>query len=156
MLLPLNALRPRSHIADPGEALASGHSMTGSIPSVAVAVVDDDDSVLKAIGRLLSAAGFDARAFHSGREFLDALAADGIGCVLLDIRMPNLDGFAVARLLAEQALRIPIIFMSAHDSDSNRRRAVELGATAFLQKPSSEKTILAAVRQALDLANPST
>jgi FixJ family two-component response regulator len=117
-----------------------------SSAAAAVAIVDDDDSVLRALRRLLSAAGFEARAFHSGREFLDALADDGFGCVLLDIRMPELDGFAVARKIAG---RIPFVFLTAHCSDANRREAERQGAAGFLRKPATEKIILAAIRMAL-------
>jgi FixJ family two-component response regulator len=111
-----------------------------------IAIVDDDDSVLKALRRLLTASGFDTCAFHSGLEFLDSLAEHPVACVLLDIRMPGLDGFAVAHRLAE---RIPTVFMSAHDSESNRRQAEQQGATAFLCKPATEKKILAAIRRAI-------
>jgi FixJ family two-component response regulator len=127
--------------------------MTSALPPVAV--VDDDKSVLKALSRLLSAAGFDVRAFHSGREFLNSLAEHPVGCVLLDIRMPGLDGYAVARRLAERIDRIPVIFLSAHDSASNRRQAEKQGATAFLRKPASERKILAAIREALNPAGTS-
>jgi FixJ family two-component response regulator len=120
-----------------------------------VAIVDDDGSVLKALHRLLTAAGFEALSYSSGREFLESLDEHPVCCVLLDIRMPGLDGYAVARRLAERIDRIPIIFLSAHDSASNRRQAEKQGATAFLRKPASERKILAAIREALNPAGTS-
>jgi FixJ family two-component response regulator len=117
-----------------------------------VAIVDDDDAVLKALRRLLTAAGFEACAFHSGREFLASLAEHPVRCVLLDIQMPELDGFAVAQRLSELIDRIPVIFLSAHDSDLNRRRAEKLGGSEFLRKPASGSEILAAIRRAIDPA----
>jgi two-component system response regulator FixJ len=120
-----------------------------------VAIVDDDGSVLKALHRFLTAAGFEALAYSSGREFLESLDEHPVCCVLLDIRMPGLDGFAVARRLAERIDRIPVIFQSSYDSDSNLRQAEKQGVTAFLRKPASEEKILGAVRQAMDSANPS-
>jgi FixJ family two-component response regulator len=120
-----------------------------------VAIVDDDGSVLKALHRLLTAAGFEALAYSSGREFLESLDEHPVCCVLLDIRMPGLDGFAVARRLAERTDRIPVIFQTAHDTDANRRLAEQQGGTAFLRKPASGTMILAAVRHAIDSANPS-
>jgi len=122
--------------------------MTDVLPSIAID--DDDDSVLRALRRLVAAAGFDARAFHSGREFLDAVTDNGIGCVLLDIRMPELDGFAVAR---EFAGRTPFVFLSAHDTEDNRRDAERHGASGFLRKPATEKKILAAIETAFDPGN---
>ncbi len=121
--------------------------MPDALPSIAI--VDDDESVLKALSRLLGAAGLDVHAFGSGREFLDSLATAPVECVLLDIRMPDLDGFAVARHLAAASERLPFIFMTAHDSETNRRLAEELGAVAFLRKPASEEKILAVIRRAL-------
>ena len=123
--------------------------MTNLVPCIAI--VDDDDAVLKALRRLLTAAGFEACPFHSGLEFLESLAEHPVGCVILDIRMPGLDGFAVARRLSD---RIPMIFMSAHDDDANRCQAQQHGALAFLRKPASEASILTAVRQAVGPAQP--
>ena len=127
--------------------------MDKSRPSVAI--VDDDDAVLKALRRLLTAAGFEALAYSSGREFLESLDEHPVSCVLLDIRMPGLDGFAVARRLAERTDRIPVIFQTAHDTDANRRLAEQQGETALLRKPAPGEMILGAVRQAIDSANPS-
>lgn len=122
--------------------------MRGSL--LPIAVVDDDDSVIKAMRRLLAAAGYHSLGFHSGREFLDGSADTPLGCVILDVCMPDLDGFAVAKRLAARAHRIPVIFMTAHDTDANRQRAGERGAVAFLTKPASENRILAAIRRALE------
>lgn len=125
--------------------------MTSPLPSVAI--VDDDRAVLKALRRLLTASGFETLCFHSGQGFLDAVVDNGIGCVLLDIQMPGLDGFAVAKRLIGRSASMPIIFMSAHGDSENRRRAKEFGAVALLKKPASEKKILAAIRDALGSAS---
>ena len=114
-----------------------------------IAVVDDDESVRKALCRLLTALDFEANAFASGEAFLASFGDLRPDCVLLDIRMSGVDGFAVAERLAGQSEPVPFIFVTAHSGQENRYRAAELGAVALLKKPASEREILDAVHQAL-------
>lgn len=115
-----------------------------------VAVVDDDDSVLKAIRRLLVAAGFDTVAFHRGQDFLDFVSHDPVGCVVLDIRMPEMDGLEVADRLKSLGWLIPVVFLSAYFGDDFGESDHGQSAVALVKKPPSEGSLVEAVNTALD------
>jgi FixJ family two-component response regulator len=114
-----------------------------------VTIVDDDESIRRALRRLIRSAGFEADAFGSAEEFL--LQGDReTACLILDVRLPGMSGLDLQRELAALNPRIPIIFMSAYGSDDMKERAIEKGAIAFLRKPISEDLLLDDVRLALD------
>ena len=85
-----------------------------------IAVVDDDESVRKALCRLLTALDFDANTFASGEVFLASLVERMPDCVLLDIRMPGADGFTVAERLSRESEPVPFVFVTAHGGQENR------------------------------------
>ncbi|MFM0150442.1 response regulator transcription factor [Paraburkholderia sp. RL18-085-BIA-A] len=116
-----------------------------------VAVVDDDESVCRAIKRLLHSAGIGAETFSSGDEFLDTLAAIPSyrpACVILDIQMPGTNGLEVQRQLAPMG--VPIIMITAHDELSIRQAALGSGAAAYLRKPFNAAILIKAVEMAID------
>jgi len=115
-------------------------------------IVDDEPGMRKALSRLLRAEGFDARAFASPREFLEAYDAETSACLLLDVAMPEMDGMEFQQLLAQRGLQIPIIFLTAHGDIPMSVRAVKAGATDFLTKPVNDADLLRAVRAALKSA----
>jgi len=115
--------------------------------SVLIAVVDDEESVRKALGRLISAAGFDVQVFSSGADFL--CSTQPPQCVVLDVRMPNMDGFEVQRALMQADPPMPIIVITGDDSAECRTRALEQGAKAYLRKPVDDALLLAAIESAL-------
>ena len=114
-----------------------------------VHVVDDDEMARTGTARLLAAAGFEARTYASAIEFLDAVAADTPGCIILDVRMPEQSGLELQVALAERAVPLPIIFMTGHGAIPDSVRAIQRGAVDFLTKPVDGEVLLAAVSRAL-------
>lgn len=100
-----------------------------------VYLIDDDESVRRALQRLLRSAGFEVRAFSSAEAFLQSGNFDVGACIILDIRMPGLTGFDVQEKLASMGIRIPVITVSAFDDAETRERARKLGAMVFFRKP---------------------
>jgi FixJ family two-component response regulator len=111
-------------------------------------IVDDDDSVRRALGRLLSSERLNFEAFASGEAFLASLSANTQGCVVMDIQMPGLTGHEVQENLRNHGHNIPVIALSAQDDDESRRRAHELGAVAFFRKPVDDQALLDAIQWA--------
>jgi FixJ family two-component response regulator len=116
---------------------------------VLVTIVDDDESIRRALRRLLHSAGLEADTFGSAEEYLRQ-GDHETGCLILDVRLPGMSGLDLQRELTALNPRIPIIFMSAYGTDDVRERALEKGAIAFLRKPISENVLLDDVRLALD------
>lgn len=110
-----------------------------------VAVVDDDPSVRKALGRLLSAIGHRPVLFPSAAEFLGAAATSDATCVLIDINLGATFGLDLARELSAAGFKFPIIFMSSTDDDSIREQCLDFGCIAYLRKPFSEARLLDAI-----------
>lgn len=115
-----------------------------------VHLVDDQPAVLKALARLLGAAGYTVRAYAGARDFLDALADGADGCLVLDLSMPGMDGLALQQALAARAPRLPIIFLTGHGDIDSGVRAMKLGAADFLTKPVDEARLIAAIEAALE------
>ena len=117
-----------------------------------IAIVDDDESVCRAIKRLLRSLGLEAQTFTSGREFLDLIEATPSfqpDCVVLDVQMPGLNGLEVLERLAKSAGWLPVIFITAHDVVGVRERALAAGAVALLRKPFNDELLISTVRAAL-------
>jgi FixJ family two-component response regulator len=112
-------------------------------------IVDDDDSLRRALGRLIGSARFDFETFASGEAFLQCLPANAQGCVILDIRMPGLTGHDVQKKLRARGHNIPVIALSAQEDVEAQRRARELGAIVFLQKPVDNQRLFDAIQLAL-------
>jgi FixJ family two-component response regulator len=98
-------------------------------------VLDDDESVRRALRRLIVSAGFQAETFPSLQSFLDSVPLESQGILILDIRMPGSDGFEVQRKLILQGSPLKIIFITAHAEAGDREYAMKTGAIGFLQKP---------------------
>lgn len=112
-------------------------------PPRAVYVIDDDATVRRSTVFMLTSAGYAPRAFMSGLDFLDDVAGLEPGCVLLDIRMPELDGLAfLERLGPEIAMRFPVVVVTGHGDVPTGVRAMKLGARDFLEKPFAEAELL--------------
>ena len=114
-----------------------------------IAVVDDEESVRKAVVRLLQAAGHTARGFTSGREFLKSWHFDRPDCLVLDLQMPDLSGTEVQKALHEAGAQIPVVIITAHDSHNVREECMREGAVAYLRKPVDERPLFSALRLAL-------
>jgi FixJ family two-component response regulator len=113
-------------------------------------LVDDDPSVRKSLSRLISSAGFPVEAFSSAREFLNRNPSDDSGCLLLDIRMPGIDGIELQEELILTGNPMPIIFMSAHASVPISVKAMKGGAVDFLTKPFSADELVSVLKSAVD------
>jgi FixJ family two-component response regulator len=114
-----------------------------------VFVVDDDASIRKSLGRLLASAGHPVEAFASATEFLQREHYEGVGCLVLDIQMPGLNGIELQKALAEKDYCLPIIFITGHGDIPMSVRAMKSGAVDFLPKPFSADVLLKAIEQAL-------
>jgi FixJ family two-component response regulator len=100
-----------------------------------VAVIDDDLSVLKAMGRLLSTHGFDAELYDSPGKFLDAVITTQAICLIVDIQLGDSCGVEFVRQLANRGITFPVIFMTGSDNEEIAVRARETGCVAFFRKP---------------------
>ena len=115
-----------------------------------VYVVDDDPSVRKALERLLRSAGYNALTFAGAPEFLDFNCPDTPGCLILDIKMPELDGLELQDCLFEKGVFIPIIFITGYGTVSASVKAFKAGAMDFLQKPFKDSDFLDAVSRGIE------
>jgi FixJ family two-component response regulator len=114
-----------------------------------ISVVDDDWSVVEAMVSLIQSAGYKAKGFRSAEDFLQSRQLLNTACLILDVRMPSMGGFELQRRLAAGNYRIPIIFITAYDSDNVHIRAFEAGAAGLLYKPFCQESLFQAVRSAL-------
>lgn len=115
-----------------------------------VAVIDDEECVRRATQRLLRAAGLEARIFSSGEEFFASLSEGAVpGCVLLDLQMPKMDGYAVLAHIRRLRPELPVIIFTGHDSQAAREMTLQGGAAAFLRKPVDDGTLLVAIAEAV-------
>ena len=114
-----------------------------------VRIVDDDRAYLVATARLLRAAGYRVETFSSGAELLEKLPADATGCVLLDVRMPGIDGLELQKALARSAAPLPVVFVSGHGDVPIAARAFRHGAEDFLTKLATKEELFEAVERAL-------
>src|SRR5258706_13010727 len=119
-------------------------------PDAVVFVVDDDPSVRRSTERLLRAAGLKVQTFNSAREFLAGHRPEGPACLVLDVRMPGLSGMDLQHELAQSGVHIPIIFITAHRDIPMSVRAMKAGAVEFLTKPFRSRSLLEAVRAAIE------
>ena len=110
-----------------------------------VHVVDDDPAVRRSLERLLDAAGFHAVSYQSPAAFLNAASGLSAGCVLLDIRMPGVDGLEVQARLNRLRVNLPVIVMTGHGDVPSAVRAMKAGAVDFLEKPFDDETLLNAI-----------
>jgi FixJ family two-component response regulator len=113
-----------------------------------VFVIDDEPIVARALERLLRSNGFPAEVFTSPAAFLERPLYEGLGCVLLDLRMPGLDGLDVQQILAQRGTPHPIVFLSGEGDVPSAARAMREGALDFLVKPVDEEDLLAALARA--------
>jgi two-component system response regulator FixJ len=115
-----------------------------------VHVVDDDASFRLALSRLLGAHGYAVKTYASAQEFLGAHDGDAPGCVVVDLRMPDVDGLALQAALAGSPHPLPLLFLTGHAETAATVRAMRAGAEDFLEKRAPQGQLLEAVRRALD------
>jgi len=125
------------------------HGQPSSDEPPLVAIVDDDASLRQSSCRLVRSFGYRAEAFASGDELLRSPRLAETACLLLDVRMPRVDGLEVQRRLAERDADIPIVFLTGRATDDEERRARAAGAVEFLRKPARSDALLQAFRKAV-------
>jgi FixJ family two-component response regulator len=117
-------------------------------PKHLVAAVDDDRRVRQSIQSVLESAGYDAALFGSAEEFLESGVLARAMCVIADVRLPGLHGLELQRRIRQHRAQMPVIFITAHDDDDTRRRALREGAIDFMVKPFDAAQLLEHVEHA--------
>jgi FixJ family two-component response regulator len=115
-----------------------------------VFIIDDDDLVRAAIQGLLKSVGLQAETFETTQQFLGCKRPDGPSCLVLDVRLPGVNGLDFQRQLADSGIRIPIVFITGHGDIPMTVQAMKSGAVEFLTKPFRDEDLLNAIYQALD------
>jgi len=114
-----------------------------------VMIVDDDDSIRKAVRRLMKAYGLAVETFGSAEEYLDSDRLDKTSCLILDVHMPGMNGLELQKRLVASGCVIPIIFITAFTDESARARAMTAGAVGYLAKPFADEDLLNCIHAAL-------
>jgi two-component system response regulator FixJ len=115
-----------------------------------VHVVDDDEAIRRSVGFALKTSGFLVRAYEGGTELLKAAPGLETGCILLDIRMPGMDGLEVQEALKAKGVTLPVIIMTGHGDVSLAVRAMKAGAIDFIEKPFQKALLLSAIAQGIN------
>ena len=114
-----------------------------------LAVVDDDADVRVALTRLVTSAGFAVETFSCGADFLKSVDDHEPACVVLDLHMPEVNGFDIQVALGRHHARVPVVVITGHDTAENRARALRFGASSYLCKPVDGDALLAAIDEAI-------
>jgi two-component system response regulator FixJ len=116
-------------------------------------IVDDDESVCRALSVLLVTYGFSVKTFICAEDFFNAVPNSASGCLLLDIHMPGLDGWETQQRLLKSGSRCPVIIMSADKNGGLNERALKAGAAGYLQKPFNDQALVDLINIALKKKN---
>src|ERR1700741_1573942 len=114
-----------------------------------ISIVDDDESLRDSLNNLIRSIGFRAQGFASAEEFLNSAQLHDTDCLILDVRMPGMNGLDLQRHLVSANSEIPVVFITSHADDDAETRALQAGAVAFLYKPCREEKLLEAIDSAL-------
>ena len=112
-----------------------------------VHLVDDDGAIRRSAGFMLKTSGYQVKSYESGVELLKNPGGLGQGCILLDIRMPGMDGLEVQQALNDKGVTLPVIIMTGHGDVTLAVRAMKAGAIDFIEKPFEKATLLGAIEQ---------
>lgn len=115
-----------------------------------VHLVDDDEAIRRSAGFMLKTSGFQVKSYESGVELLKGAASLEPGCILLDIRMPGMDGIEVQRKLQDTGVSLPVIIMTGHGDVTLAVQAMKAGAVDFIEKPFEKAALLAALHEGFD------
>lgn len=115
-----------------------------------VHVIDDDEAVRESLAFLLKTAAIDVRTYDSATAFLSAIKTRPSGCIVTDVRMPEMSGIDLLRRLVEMKLDLPVIVITGHGDIPLAVEAMKTGAVEFIEKPFDDDVILSAIRSALD------
>ncbi|MEH2535266.1 two-component system response regulator FixJ [Bradyrhizobium sp. AZCC 1588] len=117
-----------------------------------IALIDDDDAILRSLSMLLEGRGIPVRAYSSAESFLNALAAEVPQCVVSDIRMPGMSGIELQQKLKDEGA-IPVIFITGHGDVTMAVQAIKQGAFDFIEKPLDDERLIASISQAIESGN---
>ena len=120
-----------------------------TVPAPTIHIVDDDTSFRTSMSRLLCASGYKTALYESGTAFLEKLPVDEAGCILLDLQMAGVNGFALQDRLGKSGNVLPIIFLTAHGDIRAGVQAIKAGAEDFLPKPVAREALFVCVERAL-------
>jgi FixJ family two-component response regulator len=123
--------------------------MASPLAKSRICVVDDDLDVLSSLGFLLETEGFDVRTFRSGAAMLDTAAAEQFDCFVLDFKMPNMSGIAVANSLRNRNVSAPIILITGYPDENIQAKATVAGIDLVLLKPDAEESLASQIRAAV-------
>ena len=112
-------------------------------------IVDDDESVLRAMKRLISSMDMDVQTFASGREFLDSNYRNQNACLIVDIKMPGMSGIELQQKLVAKGSELPVVFITAFDTEEMRGEAKKAGAAGYFRKPVDDQALLDSIQWAL-------
>jgi FixJ family two-component response regulator len=132
------------------DGIATFQGMDTQETTKMIAIVDDDDSIRRALQGLLESAELPAQSFASAEEFLQSSQRHQIACLIADIRMPGMSGLELQAKLNAERCKIPIIFITAHGDEKLRMQALRAGAVEFMAKPFDDEALLESVRVALE------
>jgi FixJ family two-component response regulator len=119
---------------------------------ITVYIVDDEPSIRQALSRLLHSVGMRGKVFETVSELVNTERFTDRACIVADIRLPEISGLELPALLARQGRRLPVIFVTAYDTDENRAAARLTGAAAFFRKPVDGQALLDAITWAVEAA----
>ena len=119
-----------------------------------VFVVDDDAAVRDSLKALLRSVGLSVEVYGSGRSFIDACAPSRRGCLVLDVRLPDMNGLEVQQELADRGIDLPVIIVTGYADVPMAVGAMKAGAIDFIEKPYDDETIIASIRRARELDEP--
>lgn len=115
-----------------------------------VHIVDDEEAIRRSVGFMLKTSGYQVETWSSGQEFLKEVRHVAHGCVLLDVRMPDIDGLEVQGQLVERGVTMPVVIMTGHGDVSTAIRAMKAGAVDFLEKPFEKAALIGAIEESFD------
>ena len=128
----------------------SGRMPEQTVEKAIVHIVDDDDSLRRAVDSLCRSVGLQTRTYGSAREFLDAKREDIAGCLVLDVRLPGVSGLDFQSQLSALGIHLPVILVTGHGDIPMSVRAMKAGAVDFLAKPFRDQDLLDAVSTAIE------
>lgn len=114
--------------------------------------MDDEESIRRALQRLMMSIGMDAQVFSGGAEFLSSLATSTPDCVIVDLHMPGMGGFEIQEALARIGQPMPAVALTGHDMPGTEARARSSGFAGYLRKPVTSKVLVEAIQQAIGRA----
>ena len=128
---------------------SSHDRQSAALDAALIAIVEDDPWVRKSLDRLIKAEGFRTITFACAEDFLNTEDRQQTHCLILDLRLPGMNGLELQHHLMIKQERIPIVFVTAHDEPEIRLRAMQAGAFAFFSKPVNDEALVSTVRSAI-------